>query len=307
MGILYRVATRTHKNSFQFLGFQKIERRLCPFLCLETKAFGKPIPESKLELKSVVVASGSIQATRTMKHNIEETKESESPVVPSWEEVKELEPLLKHQHTFAQSGAGTKSRGYYLKKYSAILGSLMFLLLVGVGTFVVAWNRPSVDSLNTIPSSTNNEEPASEPANAVPADTMTATALGPVPVSAPTVVSRVVALPPVVIAAMPPATASYKSPKPTLIPWEVQKSHPTYVPSRIPTFTFEYIDGGLAYGAAQADGYHPEAMEGFHPDFRKTLSVEDKKRETVEKDRRTKEEDAMERVVAGDFDENETV
>jgi hypothetical protein len=242
-----------------------------------------------------------------MEHNKEETKESESHVVPSWDEVKELEPLLKHQHTFAQSGAGTKSRSFYLKKYSAILGSLMFLFLVGVGTFVVAWNRPSA-KLSTAPAPTNSEETTSgQPADAEPTSTMTATAVGPVPATAPTVASRVVALPPVVISAMPPATASYKSAKPTLIPWEVQKSHPTYVPSRIPTFTFEYIDGGLAYGAAQADGYHPEAMEGFHPDFRKTLSVDDKKREAVEKERRTKEEDAMENVATGDFNENEVV
>ena len=72
-----------------------------------------------------------------------------------------------------------------------------------------------------------------------------------------------------VLAAQPPATASYKSSKPTLIPWELQKIHPTYVPSRIPTYTFEFIDGGLAYGAAQEDGYHPESMPGYH-EFRRT-------------------------------------
>ena len=76
-----------------------------------------------------------------------------------------------------------------------------------------------------------------------------------------------------ITAAQPPATASYKSSKPTLIPWELQKIHPTYVPSRIPTYTFEFIDGGLAYGEAQGDGYHPESMPGYH-EFRRTSDRE---------------------------------
>ena len=215
--------------------------------------------------------------------------------ITSWVEVREMEPLLRNQHAFAQSGAGSRGTGYYVKKWTSIVGSVLFLLLVGVGTFVVAWNRPTTASQPDVdgvkkaggaapaadPRTTHIIVPESDPADAAatPASmtstgvaatspvSITATAL-PGPAQMPAISVRTVALPPTVLAAQPPATASYKSAKPTLIPWEVQKSHPTYVPSRIPTFSFEWVDGGLAYGALQADGYHPEAMEGWHPDVR---------------------------------------
>ena len=202
--------------------------------------------------------------------------------ITSWVEVREMEPLLRNQHAFAQSGAGSRGTGYYVKKWTSIVGSVLFLLLVGVGTFVVAWNRPTTASQPDVdgvkkaggaapaadPRTTHIIVPESDPADAAatPAS-MTSTAL-PGPAQMPAISVRTVALPPTVLAAQPPATASYKSAKPTLIPWEVQKSHPTYVPSRIPTFSFEWVEDGLAYGSAQADGYHPEAMEGWHPDVR---------------------------------------
>ena len=224
----------------------------------------------------------------------EETKVNDEPVITSWVDVKELEPLLRHQHAFAQSGAGSRGTGYYVKKWTSIVGSVFFLLLVGVGTFVVAWNRPSSSSSSSSysSSSVNGEDNSAKTQvtprasgdagkDAAATTSMTSTGVAavspvsitattlPAPAQMPAISVRTVGMPPTVLAAQPPATASYKSAKPTLIPWEVQKLHPTYVPSRIPTFTFEYVDGGLAYGAAQADGYHPEAMEGWHPEVRK--------------------------------------
>ena len=72
--------------------------------------------------------------------------------VTTWEKVTELQPLLQSQHIFAQSSAGTKDRIYYLKKYTTIFSSIMFLLAVGMGTILISWNRPiptTTDVTNT--------------------------------------------------------------------------------------------------------------------------------------------------------------
>ena len=185
--------------------------------------------------------------------------------IASWGDVKEMEPLLAKQHKFAKSSAGSHSRGYYVKRYCSYFLSILFLMIVVATTFVLAWHKVNGKSL--IPPSGSSHDYAKDRATIDPENILNV--VGTVsPAIAPTsaVEIRVVALPPSVLAAQPPASATIKSSKPTLIPWELQKSHPTYVPSRIPTFTFEFIDGGLAYGAAQADGYHPEAnQESFAP------------------------------------------
>ena len=188
--------------------------------------------------------------------------------IASWGDVKEMEPLLQKQHKFAKSSAGSHSRGYYVKRYCSYFLSILFLMIVIATTFVLAWHKVNGTSTTASPPTTGSRS-HEDSNNQIITQPAAVTTVGTVnPASAPTaaVEVRIVALPPSVLAAQPPASATIKSSKPTLIPWELQKSHPTYVPSRIPTFTFEFIDGGLAYGAAQADGYHPEAnQEGSAP------------------------------------------
>ena len=82
--------------------------------------------------------------------------------ITSWETIKEITPLLQSQHTFAQSSAGSKDRIYYLKKYTTIFTSVLFLLLVGMGTFLVSWNRPTTSTTTDVTTksstTTSNEE-----------------------------------------------------------------------------------------------------------------------------------------------------
>ena len=185
--------------------------------------------------------------------------------ISSWGDVKEMEPLLAKQHKFAKSSAGSHSRGYYVKRYCSYFLSILFLMIVVTTTFVLAWHKVT-SGTSASPSSGSSHDYSKDRSTIIPEDVSTVSAGSPAIAPTSAVEVRVVALPPSVLAAQPPASATIKSSKPTLIPWELQKSHPTYVPSRIPTFTFEFIDGGLAYGAAQADGYHPEAnQESFAP------------------------------------------
>ena len=107
-----------------------------------------------------------------MTHTAEEHKEPDVHDITTWETVKEIQPLLQSQHSFAQSSAGSKDRMYYLKKYTTIMSSIMFLLLVGMGTFLISWNRPTTNDMTTAP----NEETIPEVVLPTGSTTMTTTA-----------------------------------------------------------------------------------------------------------------------------------